>query len=81
MTCSRCEGLMVGEYLFDRGGGCAERWATSWRCVNCGQRDDAVIRQHRRSKSKSAAVVAATCVVPEATPLSGEFSTLERFAA
>ncbi|MCP9448936.1 MAG: hypothetical protein NNA21_02595 [Nitrospira sp.] len=79
MTCSRCEGLMLEEYLFDLDGGCAERWATSWRCVNCGQRDDAVIRRHRRTKP--AAVVSAACVAPEATQLSGEFSALERFAA
>ncbi|MCP9472837.1 MAG: hypothetical protein NNA30_08915 [Nitrospira sp.] len=79
MTCSRCEGLMLEEYLFDLDGGSAERWATSWRCVNCGQRDDAVIRRHRRLKS--AAVVPTACVMPEATRLSGEFGNLERFAA
>ncbi|CUQ66577.1 hypothetical protein [Candidatus Nitrospira inopinata] len=79
MTCSRCEGLMLEEYLFDLDGGCAERWATSWRCVNCGQRDDAVIRQHRRAKP--AVVAPAACMVPEMTRLPREFDNLERFAA
>ncbi|MCP9440351.1 MAG: hypothetical protein NNA20_04430 [Nitrospira sp.] len=49
MTCSRCRGLMLSEYLFDLDGG-VERWVTSWRCVNCGQRDDAVIQRHRRAR-------------------------------
>lgn len=79
MTCSRCEGLMLEEYLFDLDGGRAERWATSWRCVSCGRRDDAVIRRHRRTKLT--AVIPTACVVPETTRLLIEFSSLERSVA
>lgn len=56
MTCMRCRGLMVSEYLFDLEGG-TTRWAQSWRCVNCGHRDDAVIRAHRSREAVPSARV------------------------
>lgn len=52
MTCVRCSGLLVSDYLFDLDGG-AKRWALSWRCVNCGHRDDAIIHAHRHRQTHS----------------------------
>ncbi len=48
MTCTRCEGLMLEEYMIDMAGSYGEMWSSSWRCFNCGHRDDAVIQHHRQ---------------------------------
>jgi hypothetical protein len=56
MTCTRCEGLMLEEHMIDMEGGYGEMWSRSWRCFNCGHRDDAVIKQHRQLQAKSVAV-------------------------
>lgn len=47
MHCSRCQGLMMEEYLLDMEGGFGEMWTTSLRCMNCGHVHDSVIEQHR----------------------------------
>ena len=47
MKCRRCQGLVVGDHLFDMAGGYGEMWARSLRCVNCGTVYDAVIEQNR----------------------------------
>lgn len=61
MTCSRCEGMMLAEHLLDMEATYSEMWAKSWRCVNCGHRDDAIIRGHRHRAALKAvpSVVAA----------------------
>jgi hypothetical protein len=73
MTCMRCRGLMVSEYLFDLDGG-TERWALSWRCVNCGHRDDTVMRAHRYRETIPSALVISrnekVSTVPSHTPTS-----------
>ena len=50
MTCPRCQGLMLGETLVDMEAGYNEMWSRTWRCVNCGHRDDAVMQQSRRAR-------------------------------
>lgn len=47
-TCTRCQGLMLEEHMIDMEGGYGEMWSFSWRCFNCGHRDDAVWQQHRQ---------------------------------
>jgi uncharacterized Zn finger protein len=56
MTCTRCEGLMLEEHMIDMEGGYGEMWSRSWRCFNCGHRDDAVIKQHRQLQATSLVV-------------------------
>lgn len=41
-VCDRCGGLMMLETVYELNGEC-------WRCVNCGERVDRVILEHRRS--------------------------------
>ena len=57
MHCSRCQGLMLKDYLLDMEGGFGEMWAHSWRCTNCGAIHDAVIEQHRLAREANAAVL------------------------
>ncbi len=40
-VCDRCGGLMVSETVYELNGKC-------WRCLNCGERVDLVILEHRR---------------------------------
>ena len=63
MTCTRCEGLMLKENMIDMEAGYGEMWSHSWRCFNCGHRDDAIIRHHRQVHAKS--IVAS----PERVPI------------
>ena len=49
MTCTRCQGFMLGETLLDMEAGYHEMWSRTWRCVNCGRRADAMLQQHRRA--------------------------------
>ncbi|MBX3326357.1 MAG: hypothetical protein U0223_04480 [Nitrospira sp.] len=52
MSCTRCQGLMLEEHMIDMEAGYGEMWSMSTRCVNCGHRDDAVIKQHHQVFSK-----------------------------
>lgn len=65
MTCSRCAGLMLVEHMLDMGEGYGQMWTRSSRCMNCGHRDDAVIRQHRQAQAKP--VLVATAAAPKRT--------------
>ena len=51
MRCSRCQGLMTKDPLFDMEGGFGDVWANSWRCLNCGAVDDTVIQANRRARA------------------------------
>ncbi len=55
-TCTRCQGLMLEEQMIDMEGDYGEMWVRSWRCFNCGHRDDAVLQHHRQRYAKPVAV-------------------------
>lgn len=71
-TCSRCQGLMLEEHMIDLEAGYGEMWSHSWRCFNCGHRDDAVIQHHRQVHVRSMAVSPQTVMVPKTVELSWE---------
>jgi len=48
MVCLRCDGFICSERLNKYG-----KWC--WRCVNCGDRVDAVILRHRAEQEAEAA--------------------------
>ena len=81
MSCTRCQGLMLDEHMIDLEGGYGEMWSRSWRCFNCGYRDDAVLRQHRQRYAAPIMVSLQTVTVPEAVALSWELESLEPLAA
>lgn len=45
MTCTRCHGLVVAEYVY---GGAGEWW---WKCVSCGDRADRRILLNRAEQA------------------------------
>lgn len=47
MACSRCQGLMVDETLFNPGERVSRTWLPIIRCLNCGNLEDALIRLAR----------------------------------
>ena len=47
MSCSRCQGLMVAETLFNPCEGVTHTWLPVTRCVNCGNLEDSLIRLAR----------------------------------
>ena len=81
MTCTRCEGLMLAEQMIDMEGGYGEMWSRSWRCVNCGHRDDAVIQHHRQLVAKSSVVCSQAVTVQDTVELPWELESTEPLAA
>lgn len=57
MTCTRCQGLMVEDQLFDLEGTYGHLWATGLRCMNCGHVDDGMIAQNRQLQQAKIVVV------------------------
>lgn len=60
MTCTRCQGLMVEDHLFDLEGTFGHLWATGVRCMNCGHVDDGMIAQNRRLQQAKVPVVSSS---------------------
>ncbi len=76
MNCIRCQGLMLEEQMIDMEAGYGEMWTHSWRCFNCGHRDDAVLQHHRQVHAQSMAGSPPLVSVQETVELSWE-SALE----
>lgn len=81
MTCTRCHGLMLEEHLIDMEAGYGEMWSCTWRCVNCGHQDDAVMRQHRQTHLRQAIAAPQAATVREAEELSWGAELVEPLAA
>ena len=47
MSCSRCQGFMVTETLFNPLEGSIHTWVPFTRCLNCGNMEDSLIRRAR----------------------------------
>jgi len=48
MHCTRCQGLMMEDQLFDFEGTQGFMWMKGWRCMNCGHIVDPVIAANQR---------------------------------
>lgn len=48
MTCTRCRGCMARDHFMDIRESGGEMWATSWRCLNCGNVFDPVVERNRQ---------------------------------
>lgn len=81
MTCTRCEGLMLEEHMIDMEGGYGEMWSRSWRCFNCGHRDDALIQQHRQRQARPILVSPPAMTATEVVDLVWESVSIESLAA
>jgi hypothetical protein len=70
---------MLKENMIDMEAGYGEMWSHSWRCFNCGHRDDAVIRRHRQTRQMT--VSSEAVMVQEVIELSRESESAEPLAA
>jgi hypothetical protein len=81
MSCTRCRGLMLEEPMIDMEADYGEMWSRSSRCVNCGHRDDAVLRHHRQLRVRPIMVSPQAVAVQETVELSWESESVEPLAA
>ncbi len=81
MNCVRCHGLMLTEHLMDLEASDGEMWACTWRCVNCGHREDAVIAQHRRARTEQSLRRLETLAAPAEMVAAREPDAVEPLAA
>ena len=49
MSCSRCKGCMIEDYLLDMEDSSGPMWLKAWRCMNCGNVSDKVLEQNRHT--------------------------------
>lgn len=67
MSCSRCNGCMVEDFLLDMEDSSGPMWLQAWRCMNCGNVTDSVLQRNRQTQVACATSDAAG--KREATPL------------
>lgn len=60
MSCSRCAGCMVEDFLLDMEDSSGPMWLQAWRCMNCGNIHDSVLQHNRRTQE--AKLLASTAV-------------------
>lgn len=67
MSCSRCNGCMVEDFLLDMEDSSGPMWLQAWRCMNCGNVTDSVLRRNRQTQV--ACAISDAAGKREATPL------------
>ncbi len=50
MSCSRCAGCMVEDFLLDMEDSSGPMWLQAWRCMNCGNVSDSVLQRNRQTQ-------------------------------
>ena len=50
MTCSRCKGCMVEDFILDMEESFGPMWTKTWRCMNCGFMHDSVLEKNRNTQ-------------------------------
>ena len=67
MSCSRCKGCMIEDYLLDMEDSSGPMWLRAWRCMNCGNVFDSVLQHNRETQGAKPLSVAC-----DAPALNGE---------
>ncbi len=49
MSCSRCKGCMVEDFLLDMEDSSGPMWLQAWRCMNCGNVTESVLQRNRQT--------------------------------
>ena len=80
-SCTRCQGLMMEEHMIDMEAGYGQMWSRSWRCFNCGHREDAVLQHHRQLHAKPVVLKPETVKVQEAFMAPWDPEKIEPLAA
>ncbi len=48
MSCSRCSGCMVEDFLLDMEDSSGPMWLPAWRCMNCGNVAETLLERNRQ---------------------------------
>ena len=56
MTCTRCQGCMAKDHFMDLLESAEGMWMDGWRCLNCGNVLDPVMKRNRLGQGKAAVV-------------------------
>ncbi len=77
MSCSRCNGCMIEDYLLDMEDSSGSMWLQAWRCMNCGNVFDSMLQHNRQTQGAKplSTVSPALAVNGEAIPLGAEAMT------
>lgn len=49
MSCSRCNGCMVEDFLLDMEDSSGPMWLPAWRCMNCGNVAETLLERNRQA--------------------------------
>lgn len=81
MSCSRCKGCMVEDFMLDMEESFGPMWTRTWRCMNCGHMHDSVLEKNRNAQAAhlQQTAPAVPAAQGEAVPLGAE--ALTRIAA
>ena len=77
MSCSRCNGCMVEDFMLDMEESFGPMWSPAWRCMNCGYMYDSVLEKNRKSQAATVQLPASPdrVVDGEQVPLGAEAIT------
>lgn len=54
MSCSRCSGCMIEDFLLDMEDSSGPMWLPAWRCMNCGNVAESVLERNRQTQGATA---------------------------
>ena len=60
MSCFRCNGCMVEDFLLDMEDSSGPMWLRAWRCMNCGNVSESVLQRNRQSQEAKNTCLAAS---------------------
>lgn len=69
MSCSRCKGCMIEDYLLDMEDSSGPMWLRAWRCMNCGNVFDNVLEHNRKTHEAKPLSITCDC---DTSPTTGE---------
>ncbi|MBX3235505.1 MAG: hypothetical protein KF814_05090 [Nitrospiraceae bacterium] len=77
MSCSRCKGCMIEDFMLDMEESFGPMWTRAWRCMNCGHMHDSILEKNRNAQTASLQQAAAIPPVAqtEGIPLGTEAIT------
>ncbi len=53
MSCSRCSGCMVEDFLLDMEDSSGPMWLPAWRCMNCGNLAETLLERNRQRQGST----------------------------
>lgn len=81
MSCSRCKGCMIEDYLLDMEDSSGPMWLQAWRCMNCGNVFDSVLQHNRDTHGAKPASSSRDTATIDGESLHGAAEAMTRLVA